>query len=289
MAYGGGITGDNLKRFHELSRIGTSNAADEAACDADDDCERAIIALTPEDLKTTLTAKIRQIIADRLAFTAPSITATIEEGGSLYQAQFSYEQFGEWQGTILRKSIDSKGEVTHELTAAGNWSAEKKLKTQSKKGNEVDTRNLWSAIPGAIYGDGTPDNFNLDNADQINVLFDYLGYTIPDYHKADGTSDCSTVGQNEILGKESNGIILFMKGNDYFNYSGDCNLVEEVRTHVMGDIYHSQLIEVGPPDMTTNFSGTNEEAYWRAKNGYQSFMSANANSCLLYTSDAAAE
>ena len=275
VAYGGGIEGDNLQRFHELARIGTSNASDEAACDADDDCERAIIALTPEDLKTTLTAKIRQIIADRLAFTAPSITATIEEGGSLYQAQFSYEQFGEWQGTILRKSIDSKGEVTHELSEAGNWSAEVELKSQSEPGNEADTRNLWSAIPSTFYGDGTPDNFNLENADQINVLFDYLGYTIPDYHKADGTSDCSTVGQDEILGNESNGIILFMKGNDYFNYSGDCE-VEEVRKHVMGDIYHSQLIEVGPPDMTTNFSGTNEEAYWRAKNGYQSFMSANS-------------
>ena len=84
VAYGGGITGDNLERFHELTRIGTSDAADATACAADDDCERAIVALTPEDLKTTLTAKIRQIIADRLAFTAPSITATIEEGGSLY-------------------------------------------------------------------------------------------------------------------------------------------------------------------------------------------------------------
>ena len=69
------------------------------------------------------------------------------------------------------------------------------------------------------------------------------------------------------MGDETNGIILFMKGNDYFNYSGDCGAIEEVREHVMGDIYHSQLIEVGPPEMTTNFSGTNEEAYWRAKNG----------------------
>ena len=277
VAYGGGITGDNLQRFHELTRIGTSDAADATACAADDDCERAIVALTPEDLKTTLTAKIRQIIADRLAFTAPSITATIEEGGSLYQAQFSYEQFGEWKGTILRKSIDSKGEVTHTLTEADNWSAADELKTLSKKGTEADGRNLWSAIPSTNYGEGTPDNFNTDNADQIKVLFDYLGYTIPDYHKADGTSDCTTKGADAFWGDETNGIILFMKGNDYFNYSGDCGAIEEVREHVMGDIYHSQLIEVGPPEMTTNFSGTNEEAYWRAKNGYQSFMAANSN------------
>ena len=64
-----------------------------------------IIADTPEQLKTELTSKIRQIIADKLAFTAPSITATIQEGGSLYQAQFAYEQYGEWQGTILRKNL----------------------------------------------------------------------------------------------------------------------------------------------------------------------------------------
>ena len=153
--------------------------------------ERAIVALTPEDLKTTLTAKIRQIIADRLAFTAPSITATIEEGGSLYQAQFSYEQFGEWKGTILRKSIDSKGEVTHTLTEADNWSAALNLKHCLKR-ELKQIRNLWSAIPSTNYGEGTPDNFNTDNADQIKVLFDYLGYTIPDYHKADGTSDCTT-------------------------------------------------------------------------------------------------
>ena len=105
VAYGGGITGQNLNRFHELARIGSSEASNATECATDDDCERAIIANTPEDLKTTLTAKIRQIIADRLAFTAPSITATIQEGGALYQAQFAYEQFREWQGTILRKLL----------------------------------------------------------------------------------------------------------------------------------------------------------------------------------------
>ena len=62
-----------------------------------------------------------------------------------------------------------------------------------------------------------------------------------------------------------------MKGTDYFDYDGDCN-VTEVRSHVLGDIYHSQLIEVGPPDASIDFTGTNEEAYYRATNNYQSFM-----------------
>ena len=67
--------------------------------------EETIVANTPGQLKTKLQSKIQQIIADRLSFTAPSITATIQEGGDLYQAQFNYEQHGEWQGTILRKAI----------------------------------------------------------------------------------------------------------------------------------------------------------------------------------------
>ena len=53
--------------------------------------------------KTELTARIRQIIADKLAFTAPSITATIQEEGH-YTSSIAYEQYGEWRGTLLRKN-----------------------------------------------------------------------------------------------------------------------------------------------------------------------------------------
>ena len=78
---------------------------------ASKECEPTIVAETPQELKTQLQSKIQQIIAERLSFTAPSITATIQEGGSLYQAQFNYEQHGEWEGTILRKTINADGTV----------------------------------------------------------------------------------------------------------------------------------------------------------------------------------
>ena len=105
-------------------------------------------------------------------------------------------------------------------------------------------------------------------------MFETLGYSIQDYHNA--SSDCTAVGNDAFLGDEVNGLILFMKGNDYFDYDGDC-VVEEVRTHIMGDIYHSQLIEVGAPDSNISFSNTNEEAYYRATHGYQGFMTNNVN------------
>ena len=99
-----------MSMFKTFARAGSCETLE------DKDCEEILIANTPEELKSELTSKIRQIIADKLAFTAPSITATIQEGGSLYQAQFAYEQFGEWKGTILRKKLNSDGTVEHETT-----------------------------------------------------------------------------------------------------------------------------------------------------------------------------
>ena len=290
VAYGGGITGTPLQRFHDFARIGSSTATTTAQCDADPDCERAIIADTPTELKTALTSKIRQIIADKLAFTAPSITATIQEGGSIYQAQFAYEQYGEWRGTLLRKTLNADLSVDHSMDTPGNWSAAVEMKKASSGGEEEDSRNLWSAIPGAGYL-GNWDNFNVDNYTPIANLFNALDYTVQDYHNS--TSRCAIT--NSDLADEVRGLINFMKGNDYFDYDGDCDLVE-VREHVMGDIYHSQLIEVGPPDASIDYRGDNEEAFYRATHGYQRFMAqysdrrkiiyAGANSGILHAINA---
>ena len=72
------------------------------------------------------------------------------------------------------------------------------------------------------------------------------------------------------------GLISFIRGIDYFDYDGDCNIVEK-RNHVLGDIYHSQLIEIGAPDALYNFNHSNEEAYWRSLNNYQSYISDHSN------------
>ena len=291
VAYGGGITGTNLDRFHALARIGSSELSASATaqeCIDDEDCERAIIANTPEDLKSDLTSKIRQIIADKLAFTAPSISATIQKGGSIYQAQFAYEQYGEWRGTILKKFLkpgkcddtntDTSDDCVEHNTSPGNthgnWSAATMIKGQSTAGGAPDTRKLWTAwSPGDTYAKSW-DNFNTGNSTALKNMFDKLGYTIPDYHHS--TSDCPAVGADTNLGDEVKGLINFMKGNDYFDYNANCD-VEEVRAHVMGDIYHSQLIEVGPPDANISFTNTNQEAYYRATNNYQGFMTQQAN------------
>jgi type IV pilus assembly protein PilY1 len=122
---------------------------------------------------------------------ASQFKATVQEGGSLYQAQFAYEQFGEWQGTILRKTLNKDGTVVHEVDAAGNWDASEKIKDEASIADAADTRNLWSAIPGSPYV-GNWDNFKTENSDDITELFELFGYNITDYHNS--TSYCSTKG-----------------------------------------------------------------------------------------------
>ena len=100
-----------------------------------------------------------------------------------------------------------------------------------------------------------------------------LGYQIVDYHNSSST--CSTVGVNGT-DDEVIGLINFINGSDYFDYNGDC-VITERRDHILGDIYHSQPIEIGPPNATLAYRSNNEEAYFRAINNYAGFKNSQAN------------
>ena len=58
----------------------------------------------------------------------------------MYQAQFAYEQFGEWQGTILRKQLNPDGTVEHEENHPGNWSSANELELQAAQ--DIETFGL---------------------------------------------------------------------------------------------------------------------------------------------------
>ena len=248
--------------------------------EGDPDCEPTIQAATPQTLKTALQSKLRQIIASKLSFTAPSITATIQEGGSLYQAQFEYQQYGEWQGTILKKKLKADGTVVNmddEEASESNWDAAKEIRKQAV----LDTRKIWTILEDKDYADAGWNNWTVDNEADIDKLFKKLGFELKDYHTS--TSHCGKKKQLENgvhpyagLTDELRGLINFVRGKDYFNYKGDCKL-DKVRPHILGDIYHSQLIEIGPPDGSIEFTDTNQEAYYRASNNYQAFMYEHRN------------
>ena len=133
----------------------------------------------------------------------------------------------------------------------------------------VDYRTEWN-------------NFNTDDANTslLGSMFARLEYDLVDYHNA--SSECSSANQRGpdvgVVGTddEMNGLIDFVRGQDYFDYNGNCNITE-IREHVLGDIYHSQLIEIGPPDGNTDFDANNEEAYYRSIRGYKAFQYQQRN------------
>ena len=281
VAYGGGISSSGLSKFASMARAGSCNTL------GDDDCEPTIIADTPKSLMTQLESKIQQLVADRLSFTAPSITATIEEGGSLYQAQFNYAQNEEWKGTILRKAIDKNGhvcEVGPDSLCPGNWSAAERMETFK------NSRNIWTALPGSPYnvsGNEGWNNWTTENSADIANLFGRLNYDVIDYHRQTVDSSGSAIQKYcfdqtaDSTIKDGNaddidGLINFVRGKDYFNYNKNCNLTE-YRDHILGDIYHSQLVQVGPANANTSFVGRNQESFWRASNGYGNYIADQEN------------
>ena len=61
---------------------------------------KVIVATTAISKNTIKSCHITNYCIKNYLFTAPAITATIEQGGSLYQAQFDYEQNKEWERNL---------------------------------------------------------------------------------------------------------------------------------------------------------------------------------------------
>ena len=278
VAFGTGISANGLSNFNKLAVAGGT--------------KKAIVATTAEALKSQLKAAISQIIASKLSFTAPAITATIESGGSLYQAQFDYLQNKEWAGTISRTKILPNGDLDPKDN--GNWSAADVMPKPA-------SRKLWSVIPGTDYKTDY-DNFKDTNSTQIGNVLNLYGNDILDYHKDSNNDDGSinnkrcaaSAGVIDGVTDDLKGLINFVRGTDYFDYAGDCklnvprvvtfttidsngNTVTKTKPNTLGDIYHSQLVVVGAPAADTAFVGTNQESYWRSINSYDIWAESKAN------------
>ena len=79
VAYGDSIDDSGKLIFDYLAMHGSCNATTLEEAEGRKDCDPTIEARTPSQLKTKLASKIRQILAEKLAFTAPSITASVQE------------------------------------------------------------------------------------------------------------------------------------------------------------------------------------------------------------------
>ena len=89
IAYGGGIKDRGDEQFQEAAKAGSCDDPNfGTSAQTDPECRQRIIAENPKELVTKLKSEIERIIASRLSFSAPAITATVQEGGDLFQGQF---------------------------------------------------------------------------------------------------------------------------------------------------------------------------------------------------------
>ena len=274
IAYGKDISEKGKKKFQEIAIAGT--------CDDENssDCRDRIDAETPGDLLTKLKSEIERIVASRLSFTAPSITAELsgEEGGSLFQAQFKYALHGEWEGTLIRKHVREDGTIVDDLADQRVYDVATIIQGQALSNN----RNIWTVYEGLDY---TSDynNFTEDNADTINGIFGLFGDVVPNFHNSSSYcgNELASVPGLDTNADDIKGLINFVRGEDYFAYGG-CDNTNNVRASVLGDIYHSQIIEVGRPKANTNFTSTHQEAYWRYINNYDTWARTVVRDDVMY-------
>ena len=270
IAYGGGISPSGISKFREISKAGGT--------------EDVIIADTAASLTSQLKALISSINAPNLSFTAPAINAKINEGGFLYQASFDYYQNLEWSGSLKKIEIDP---VTNLPARNADDTPKEPLWDAAKKIPSVNARKIWTVLDTIDYA---PDynNFVDTNYIEINGMFERLGNEVAAYHNR--TLDSKQHPNNTLIcadkvasiqdGNDDDikGLINFVRGEDYFNYKGDCQLKKprkrtdkksgETIPAILGDIYHSEMIIVGAPGAETSYTSKNQEAFWRVKKGY---------------------
>ena len=265
VGYGPGLTPQGRVTFNEFAAVG-----DPEGVLSGGETASAIFAKTPHSLRSQLSSILSGIISQKFSFTAPAISATIQEGGSLFQATFEYRQNKEWKGTLLRKKVDKQGIVDE--NDVGNWSFVEELSSPSD-------RKIWTVLNG-----NSPDytldynNFKGSNHVEVGQLFTLTGGIVADYHRQSSIGGSAVRARcNDQVGVADGGaddvigLIEFTRGVDYFDYDGDCDLTEQ-RAHPFGEIYHSELIVVGAPNAETSFRSVNQEAYWRHFNNYENFF-----------------
>ena len=237
-------------------------------------------ARTPADLKNVINEIVQTIVAKSYSFSSPSISSNVRNAGELFQGKFQNRQGKEWIGTVIKTDLKDDGTA---LSSQKSWDFSEKIQAPNQ-------RNLWTAIPGNT----AVNNFTQSNVNSISNFYTKTGNIIGDYHrKTIGTNNLTNVtrcknssGVADGISDEEIGLINFVRGEDYFDYDGDCDLTEpRKRTDDNGnlinayvaDFYNSELLVVGAPSASFASEKLNTESYFRQKKNYSVFAKNNAS------------
>ena len=286
-----------------LNNASALNKFDQIAAVGQSPYTTSIQALTAEDLKTELSLIIATITSENLSYTAPAITGSISQGGTLYQAQFDYYPTREWEGKLKKVKVEDL--IASKITGVVPtpvWKAQDQLLSPN-------LRKIWTSLEGLP---SDIDNFSSSYANTIHTkLFQLTGNNLRDYHNDSGSltgvGRCGINGSNvasvqDGVLDDAAGLINFIRGEDYFDYDGDCDLTEKRKSpitgnnHYLADIYNSEMVLVGKPSADTAFINSNQESFFRDKKGYKAWANSlhsrkeviyvGANNGILHAFDA---
>ena len=278
VGYGKAVTKDSSARrmFKDIAIAGGTHKESGGAVTQ----QGFFAAETPADLKAVIDQIVQTIVAQTYSYSAPSISSEIARTGQLFQGKFQNRKNKEWWGTILKTDLTEKGDA---LASKQVWDLNDKIKLPAQ-------RNIWTAV----QGDTSSNNFTEANVATISNYALATGNQVKDYHRKTVGSDnltsltrCkNTSGVLDGINDEYIGLIRFVRGEDYFDYDGDCNLREtrkrkddngNLKNAYVADIYNSELAIVGKPSASIQAKTKNTESYFRQKNNYVTFASNNIN------------
>ena len=195
------------------------------------------------ELLQKLSDAIKQAISGRLTFTTPAVMSDVTKGDFVYQSTFTYEKDMQWKGSLKKYQLNADGSF-----GTVQWDAADKLNAKS-----ASARNIWTSGIG-ISG---INNFTTGYRDSLKTLI------FP--------SQIPTDTQTENL-------INFIRGVDVYDQDGDGNKTESI--HKLADIYHSELVVVGPPEASAlddgSSNGQKKDSYYRSQNNYNNFKTGSS-------------
>ena len=188
-------------------------------------------------LLAKLTDAIKQAISGSLTFTTPAVMSDVQRNNFVYQSTFEYEKNIQWKGRIKKYQLQANGQF-----GAEQWDAATKLQ------NRTAERNIWTS---GITASGL-NNFTTTNRTELgSEIF---------------VNSSPTDAQIDNL-------INFIRGVDSYDQDSDGSTTDNI--HKLADIYHSNLVIVGPPEASTiansNLNFDKSDINYRLQNNYNTF------------------
>ena len=195
------------------------------------------------ELLQKLSDAIKQAISGRLTFTTPAVMSDVTRGDFVYQSTFTYEKDMQWKGSLKKYQLNADGSF-----GTVQWDAADKLNAKS-----ASARNIWTS---GISVSGI-NNFTTSNRDDLKSRM------FPSQAPTDLQTD---------------NLINFIRGVDVYDQDGDGNKTESI--HKLADIYHSELVVVGPPEASAlddgSSNGQKKDSYYRSQNNYNNFKTGSS-------------